>query len=189
MTLENGGEFTARGRVTEDLGTEIYFAKPYTSYQRGANGLIRSRWPKKTNLAEISDEDIEGSMTTAHSNSPRDLLSRLEVMVLMSGMDLPVRVIREQIASAVDIIVHQSRFSDGRRRVTSIVEVDGMEEDVVLMQKLFEFRQSSIDADGRLHGEFKSLGIAPRFYTELQEAGVELDRSIFMSTANETSTC
>ncbi|WP_417522330.1 ATPase, T2SS/T4P/T4SS family [Marinobacter sp.] len=176
--VEKTGEVTIRDLVKNSL--RMRPDRIIVGECRGAEAL---------DMLQAMNTGPEGSMTTAHSNSPRDLLSRLEVMVLMSGMDLPVRVIREQIASAVDIIVHQSRFSDGRRRVTSIVEVDGMEEDVVLMQKLFEFRQSSIDADGRLHGEFKSLGIAPRFYTELQEAGVELDRSIFMSTANETSTC
>ncbi len=131
----------------------------------------------------------DGSLTTAHANSPRDLLSRLEVMVLMAGMDMPVKVIREQIASAVDIVVHQSRFADGRRRVTSIVEIDGIEEDVILMQKLFEFRQTGIGAEGQIQGHYRSMGIAPRFYTELREAGVELDRSIFGlgSTATEST--
>ena len=86
----------------------------------------------------------DGSLTTGHANSPRDLLSRLEVMVLMAGMDLPVRAIREQIASAVDIIVQLSRFSDGRRRVTSIVAVEGLEGDVILTQPLFEFRQKGV---------------------------------------------
>ncbi|TCK03631.1 ATPase, T2SS/T4P/T4SS family [Marinobacterium mangrovicola] len=175
--VEKTGEITIRDLVKNSL--RMRPDRIIVGECRGAEAL---------DMLQAMNTGHEGSMTTAHSNSPRDLLSRLEVMVLMSGMDLPVRVIREQIASAVDIIVHQSRFSDGRRRVTSIVEVDGMEEDIVLMQKLFEFRQSSIDSEGRLHGEFKSLGIAPRFYTELQEAGVELDRSIFMSGSKEPST-
>ena len=94
----------------------------------------------------------DGSLTTGHANSPRDLLSRLEVMVLMAGMDLPVRAIREQIASAVDIIVQQTRSSDGRRRVTSIVEVDGMEGDVILTQPLFAFKQRGVGANGEILG-------------------------------------
>jgi pilus assembly protein CpaF len=89
----------------------------------------------------------DGSLTTAHANAPRDALSRLEVMTLMAGMDLPVRAIREQIASAVDIIVQLSRFPDGRRRVTSVTEVDGMEGDSVLTQELFRFQQTGIDAE------------------------------------------
>ncbi len=125
----------------------------------------------------------DGSMTTGHANSPRDLLSRLEVMVLMAGMDLPVRAIREQIASAVDIIVQQTRFSDGRRRVTSIVEVDGMEGDVILTQPLFAFRQHGVGANGEIVGSFAGSGQAPRFYEALAEAGIPLDRSIFGSAA------
>ncbi len=121
----------------------------------------------------------DGSMTTGHANSPRDLLSRLEVMVLMAGMDLPVRAIREQIASAVDIIVQQTRFSDGRRRVTSIVEVDGMEGDVILTQPLFAFKQRGIGPKGEILGDYTGFGQAPRFYEDLNEAGVTLDRSIF----------
>jgi len=123
----------------------------------------------------------DGSLTTGHANSPRDLLSRLEVMVLMSGMDLPVRAIREQIASAVDIVVQQMRFRDGRRRVTAIVEVDGMEGDVVLLQKLFEFQQSGVGADGLVVGDFVGLGQAPHFYSELESAGVHVDRALFNS--------
>jgi len=121
----------------------------------------------------------DGSMTTGHANSPRDLLSRLEVMVLMAGMDLPVRAIREQIASSIDIIVQLARFSDGRRRVTAIVEVDGMEGDVILTQPLFSFRQRGCSPDGQVLGEHISLGHAPQFYEELEEAGVALDRSLF----------
>jgi pilus assembly protein CpaF len=121
----------------------------------------------------------DGSLTTGHANSPRDLLSRLEVMVLMAGMDLPVRAIREQIASAVDIVVQQTRFSDGRRRVTSIVEVDGMEGEVILTQPLFTFRQKGIAANGEVLGEHLGLGQAPRFYEDLEESGVAVDRSIF----------
>lgn len=121
----------------------------------------------------------DGSMTTGHANSPRDLLSRLEVMVLMAGMDLPVRAIREQISSAVDIVVQQTRFSDGRRRVTAIVEVDGMEGDVILTQPLFAFRQHGVGADGEIIGEYTGFGQAPHFYESLHEAGVALDRAIF----------
>ena len=125
----------------------------------------------------------DGSLTTGHANSPRDLLSRLEVMVLMAGMDLPVRAIREQIASAVDIVVQQTRFSDGRRRVTSIVEVDGMEGDVILTQPLFAFKQRGVSANGEILGEYVGFGQAPRFYEDLDEAGIKLDRSIFGARA------
>jgi len=121
----------------------------------------------------------DGSLTTGHANSPRDILSRLEVMVLMAGMDLPVRAIREQISSALDIILQQTRFSDGTRRITSIVEVDGMESDVILLQKIFEYKRSGRHEDGTIIGEFRGLGFAPSFYEECAAAGEILDRSIF----------
>jgi pilus assembly protein CpaF len=121
----------------------------------------------------------DGSLTTGHANSPRDLLSRLEVMVLMAGMELPVRAIREQIASAVDVIVQLSRFSDGRRRVTAIVAVEGLEGDVILTQPLFNFRQKGIGARGAVVGNYQGCGQAPAFYEALDEAGVHLDRAIF----------
>lgn len=121
----------------------------------------------------------DGSLTTGHANSPRDFLSRLEVMVLMSGIELPIRAIREQIASAVDIIIHQSRFSDGRRRITSIVEVDGMEGDVILLQELFRFQQTGRRAGGGIAGQFKGCGQAPGFYAELEQAGETPRRGLF----------
>jgi pilus assembly protein CpaF len=110
-------------------------------------------------------------------------LSRLEVMVLMAGMDLPVRAIREQIASAVDIIVQQTRFSDGRRRVTAIVEVDGMEGEVILTQPLFAFKQRGVGASGEILGEYVGFGQAPRFYEDLAESGVHLERAVFGSAS------
>ena len=128
----------------------------------------------------------DGSLTTGHANSPRDLLSRLEVMVLMAGMDLPVRAIREQIASAVDIVVQLSRFSDGRRRVTAIVAVEGLEGDVILTQPLFNFRQQGINAEGDIVGEYRGLGQPPAFYETLQEAGVDLDRGVFDELVRST---
>jgi pilus assembly protein CpaF len=121
----------------------------------------------------------DGSMTTGHANSPRDVLSRLEIMVLMAGMDLPVRAIREQIAAAIDIVIQQARCSDGRRRVTAIVEVDGMEADVILMQPLFAFRQLAVNARGEVIGQHTGFGQPPRFYEKLRDDGVDLDRSIF----------
>jgi pilus assembly protein CpaF len=129
----------------------------------------------------------DGSLTTGHANSPRDLLSRLEVMVLMAGMELPVRAIREQIASAVDVIVQLSRFSDGRRRVTAIVAVEGLEGDMILTQPLFNFRQKGIGARGAVVGNYQGCGQAPAFYEALDEAGVHLDRAIF-SDASECVT-
>ncbi|HEY0684424.1 MAG TPA: CpaF family protein [Steroidobacter sp.] len=129
----------------------------------------------------------DGSLTSAHANSPRDLLSRLEVMVLMAGMELPVRAIREQIASAVDIIVQLSRFSDGRRRVTAIVAIEGLEADVILTQPLFNFRQKGVGARGIVIGSYHGCGQPPAFYEALDEAGVHLDRAIFSDAPERTS--
>ncbi len=127
----------------------------------------------------------DGSLTTGHANSPRDLLSRLEVMVLMSGVDLPVRAIREQIASAVDIVLQQTRFSDGSRRITSIFAIDGMEGDVILMQKLFEFVQTGLDENGTVLGHYQSTGEIPQFYSDLENGGVVMDRSVFVNDSRE----
>ena len=121
----------------------------------------------------------DGSLTTVHANSPRDVVSRLETMVLMSGMELPSRAIREQIASAVDIIIHESRLADGSRKVTAITEVTGMEGQNIVMQDLFAFRQSGVDENGRIVGEFKPTGAMPTFFDTLKSRGMNLDPRIF----------
>ena len=121
----------------------------------------------------------DGSLTTVHANSPRDVVSRLETMVLMSGMELPSRAIREQIASAVDIIIHESRLADGSRKVTAITEVTGMEGQNIVMQDLFAFRQSGVDESGRITGEFKPTGAMPTFFDTLKSRGINLDPGIF----------
>jgi pilus assembly protein CpaF len=125
----------------------------------------------------------DGSMTTGHANSPRDFLSRLEVMVMLSGVDLPSRAIREQIASAVDIIIQISRFSDGSRKVVQIVEVAGMENDTLLLQPLFEFVREGVDASGKIAGYHRGLGYAPQFYEKAREAGLHLDMTLFENEA------
>ncbi len=121
----------------------------------------------------------DGSLTTVHANSPRDVISRLETMVLMSGMDLPSRAIREQIASAVDVIVHESRLSDGSRKVTYITEVVGLEGQQVVMQDLFEFQQTGIGEGGRVIGRFKPTGAMPTFFEHLASRGLEIDPQVF----------
>jgi len=125
----------------------------------------------------------DGSLTTAHANTPRDCLSRLEVMTLMSGLDIPIQAIREQICSAVNLIVQQTRFSCGTRRVTYVTEVTGIERDVVQMQDVFAFRQDGFDADGKVRGHFVATGHIPEFYEDLIKRGIEVDTSIFMRSA------
>ena len=122
----------------------------------------------------------DGSMTTAHANSARDLLSRLETMVLMSGMELPLRAIRSQIASAVDIVVQIARMRDGSRKIINISEVTGMEGDIITMQDLFRFEQQGIDSDGRLRGEFVTTGLRPMCSEKLELNGVHLPMDLFV---------
>lgn len=122
----------------------------------------------------------DGSMTTAHANSARDLLSRLETMVLMSGMELPLRAIRSQIASAVDIVVQIARLRDGSRKIINISEITGMEGDIITMQDLFRFEQQGIDSDGRLRGEFVSEGLRPMCSEKLELNGIHLPMDLFV---------
>jgi pilus assembly protein CpaF len=121
----------------------------------------------------------DGSLTTAHANQPRDMLARLETMVLMAGLDLPVSAIREQIASAIDIVVQQTRFACGTRKVTHITEVTGVESGRIQLQDIFEFRQTGIDAAGKTQGYFTGCGFVPEFYESLRRIGVPLDIGIF----------
>lgn len=122
----------------------------------------------------------DGSMTTAHANSARDLLSRLETMVLMSGMELPLRAIRSQIASAVDIVVQIARMRDGSRKIINISEITGMEGDIITMQDLFRFEQQDIDSDGRLRGEFVTTGLRPMCSEKLELNGIHLPMDLFV---------
>ena len=124
----------------------------------------------------------DGSLTTAHANTPRDALSRLETLVLMAGMDLPVRAIREQIASAVHLIVQQTRFADGSRKVTHITEVTGMEGGIDPAAGRVPVQASTASrADGKVAGRFVATGAVPEFYEELAERGVPVDLDIFRS--------
>ncbi len=122
----------------------------------------------------------DGSITTVHANSPRDALSRLETMTLMAGVDLPVRAIREQVASAVDLVVHQARLKDGSRRITHLTEVMGMESDVITMQDVFTFDfRAGVDEQGRFRGTLKSTGLRPSFLERLTDAGVKVPTGLF----------
>jgi pilus assembly protein CpaF len=120
----------------------------------------------------------DGSLSTGHANTPRDMLARLETMVLMAGVDLPVRAIREQIASAVDLIVHQSRLKDGTRKIVAITEVQGMEGDVIVMQDVFIFEQTGV-IDGKIQGRLKPTGIRPKFVEQFEAFGIHLPNGVF----------
>ena len=121
----------------------------------------------------------DGSLTTLHANTPRDAIARLETMVLMSGMELPVKAIREQIASAVHMIVQQTRFSDGTRKICYVTEVSGMEVDIVTLQDIFYYKQDGFTEDFKIRGRFVASGFVPKFYDELQRKGIPVNMSIF----------
>lgn len=125
----------------------------------------------------------DGSLTTLHANTPRDALSRLETMVLMSGLDLPLKVVRQQISSAVDLIIQQSRLKDGTRKVTAITEVVGMEGETVVLTDIFKFDQTGVGPDGKIAGELKATGIRPIFSPRLEAAGFKLSGDIFMPSS------
>ena len=121
----------------------------------------------------------DGSLTTLHANSPRDALARLETMVLMAGMDLPARAIRDQIASAIHLIVHTARLPDGKRKVLAITEITGMEGDVITLQDIFVFRQTGISPTGEVIGHFEATGAIPKFVHALKQRGIPVDMGIF----------
>ena len=130
----------------------------------------------------------DGSLTTVHANSPRDVISRLETMVLMSGLELPSRAIREQIASALDLIVHESRLSDGSRKVTAISEIVGIEGSQLVMQDIFEFQQTGLGEGGKVLGHFRATVAVPTFLEELKARSLELDPAIFQPARARTAT-
>jgi pilus assembly protein CpaF len=121
----------------------------------------------------------DGSMTTIHANSPRDSISRIETMCLMAGMDLPSRAIREQVASAIEVIVQQSRLKDGSRKITAITEVQGMEGDVVVLQDIFTFEQTGMDERGKIVGTLRPTGVRPKFVEKFEALSIYLPPNIF----------
>jgi pilus assembly protein CpaF len=140
-------------------------------------GEVRSG--EALDMLQAMNTGHDGSLTTGHANGPRDMLARLETMVLMAGMDLPVRAIREQIASAVDLIVQQTRMQDGSRRITHVTEVQGMEGDIITLQDIFTFQQTGRDSEGKITGRMKATGIRPHFIEKLIANGIKLPNSLF----------
>ena len=165
--IEGRGEVTIRQLVINTLRM-----RP----DRIIVGEIRGE--ESLDMLQAMNTGHDGSLTTAHSNSPRDTLARVETMALMAGMDLPVRAIREQIASAIDLIVHQSRMQDGTRKVVNISEVVGMEGDVITMQDIFRFEQTAIE-DGKVLGDLIATGLRPKYMDKIEAHGIHLPPSIF----------
>lgn len=159
--LEGAGQITIRELVRNSLRM-----RP----DRIVVGEVRSG--ETLDMLQAMNTGHDGSLTTAHANSPRDLMSRLETMVLMSGMELPVKAIREQVSSALDVIVHQARMKDGSRKVINITQVVGMEGDTITLQDLYVFKQQGLDSEGKITGSFISTGIRPTFLEKLVSNGV-----------------
>ncbi len=190
VTIENAAELQLRQEhvvTLESRPANIEGRGEVTIRQLVINAL-RMR-PDRIIVGEIRDEAAldmlqamntghDGSMTTAHSNSPRDTLSRIETMTMMAGMELPARAIREQISSAIDVVVHQERMRDGSRRVVNITEVSGMEGEVITMTDVFLFEQSGYD-DGKVVGRLRPTGLRPKFIDKIEAAGIHLPASIF----------
>jgi pilus assembly protein CpaF len=167
-SLEGKGEVTQR-----DLVRNALRMRP----DRIIVGEVRGS--EAFDMMQAMNTGHEGSLGTVHANSPRDALARIENMILMAGLDLPVRAIREQISSAIHVIVQIARLPDGSRRVTHVAEIAGMEGEVVTMQDLFRFRQRGIDSEGRVVGEFRSTGLRPRFAEKFEVAGIYLPADMF----------
>jgi pilus assembly protein CpaF len=167
-SLEGKGEVTQRDLVRNSLRM-----RP----DRIIIGEVRG--PEAFDMMQAMNTGHEGSLSTVHANTPRDALSRIENMVLMAGLELPVRAIREQISSALHIVLQIARLPDGTRRITRVSEITGMEGDVITMQDLFRFNQRGIDSDGRVVGEFRGTGLRPRFADQFEVAGIHLPPDLF----------
>jgi len=190
LTIENAAELQLRQEhvvTLESRPPNIENRGEITIRQLVINAL-RMR-PDRIIVGEIRDEAAldmlqamntghEGSMTTLHSNSPRDTLARLETMVLMAGMELPIRAVREQISSAIELVVHQERMRDGSRKVVNITEITGMEGDIITMTDLYVFEQVGLEA-GKVVGRLRPTGLRPKFMDKIEYAGIHLPASVF----------
>lgn len=170
MNIEGTGAVTIRDLVRNSLRM-----RP----DRIIVGEVRSG--EALDMLQAMNTGHDGSLTTAHANSPRDVLSRLETMVLMAGMELPLRAIRSQISSAIDLIIQQSRIRDGSRKITYITEVQGMEGDTIVLQDLFRYQQEYIDDRGQSVGHYESTGLHPQFLDKFRMNGIDLPLDLFLN--------
>jgi len=190
VTIENAAELQLRQEhvVTLESRPPNIEGRGEITIRHLVMNSLRMR-PDRIIVGEIRDEAAldmlqamntghDGSMTTLHSNGPRDTLSRLETMTLMAGMDLPLRAIREQVSSAIDVVVHQDRMRDGTRKIVNITEISGMEGDVITMTDIFVFEQSGIE-NGKIVGRLRPTGLRPKFMDQIEAAGIHLPPSIF----------
>jgi pilus assembly protein CpaF len=137
------------------------------------------RGPETLDMLQAMNTGHEGSMTTVHANTPRDAIARIETLITMSGIDLPLKALRQQISSAVDLIIQAGRLQGGKRRVTYITEIVGMEQDTIVMQDIYRYMQEGLDENGKAKGRFEATGVRPSFMDKLESAGVRLPSSAF----------
>jgi pilus assembly protein CpaF len=137
------------------------------------------RGAESLDMLQAMNTGHSGSMTTLHANSPRDAQARLETMIMMAGMELPIKAMRQQISSAVDLVIQANRLQGGPRKVTTLTEVMNMEQDVIIMQDIFRYRQLGIDQNGRAFGQFEATGVRPTFVARLEAAGIKLPTNLF----------
>ncbi len=175
VTLEaRPASLEGRGEVTQrDLVRNALRMRP----DRIIVGEVRG--PEAFDMLQAMNTGHEGSLGTVHANTPRDALARIENMVLMAGFELPVKAIREQMQSAIHLVIQIARFPDGTRKVVAVAEVSGMEGQIVTMQDLFRFEQTGIDTDGRVLGELRTTGIRPRFAEKFEVAGIHVPADLF----------
>jgi pilus assembly protein CpaF len=192
ITIENAAELQLRQEhvVTLESRPPNIEGRGEVTIQNLVVNSLRMR-PDRIIVGEIRSEEAldmlqamntghEGSMTTAHSNSPRDTLARIETMTLMAGTELPVRAIREQVASALELIVHLERMRDGTRKITHVAEIQGMEGDVITMTDIFVFEQTGLE-EGKVIGRLRPTGLRPKFMDKIENTGIHLPASIFVS--------
>lgn len=168
QNIEGKGEITIRDLIRNSLRM-----RP----DRIIVGEVRTG--EALDMLQAMNTGHDGSITTLHANSPRDLLTRLQTMVLMSGMELPIRMLKEQISSTIDLIVFQARLSDGSRKITHITEVQGMEGDVITLQDIFRFEQHGLDNRKRVQGSFVYAGVKPLFMKKLEDKGIQIPSDVF----------
>ncbi|MBT2639970.1 MULTISPECIES: CpaF family protein [unclassified Bacillus (in: firmicutes)] len=167
--IEGKGSITIRDLVRNSL--RMRPDRVVIGEVRGAEAL---------DMLQAMNTGHDGSLATGHSNSARDMIARLETMVLLAGVELPVKAIREQIAGALDVIIQQSRLKDGSRKITSITEVQGMEGDVIVLQDIFSYKQQGVDDNGKIIGRLIPTGVRPKFYERLEASGIHIPANVFI---------
>jgi pilus assembly protein CpaF len=167
--IEGKGSITIRDLVRNSL--RMRPDRVVIGEVRGAEAL---------DMLQAMNTGHDGSLATGHSNSARDMIARLETMVLLAGVELPVKAIREQIAGALDVIIQQSRLKDGSRKITSITEVQGMEGDVIVLQDIFSYKQQGVDENGKIIGRLTPTGVRPKFYERLEASGIHIPANVFI---------